>query len=164
MTSAHLIEETDRQLTPAQQSALARQLLARLLADRYGISPLPAITVTATGKPYFASHPGIHFSLSHCPRAVMAVISDAPVGCDIEEVQTDAPPELLQAAFSPAEQTRIAEAATPPLELTRIWTRKEAYVKRTGSIPDDPVDWPSEMPDVSTVCEIAKGYVYSISR
>ncbi len=102
MTSAHLIAETDRQLTPAQQSALARQLLARLLADRYGISPLPAITVTATGKPYFASHPGIHFSLSHCPRAVMVVISDAPVGCDIEEVQTDAPPELLQAAFSPS--------------------------------------------------------------
>ena len=164
--TAHLIEKTPSPLTPRQQSAKARELLARLLADTYGIASLPVITILPTGKPYFPDYPHIHFNLSHCSKAVMAVIADSEVGCDIEEIQTDdnITPQLLEVAFSDDEQRQISESADRAVELTRIWTRKEANVKRTGSIPDDPREWPSEMPGVSTCCCQAGGYVYSISH
>ncbi len=164
----YLIEEIYEPLCPAQLSIRARGVLGSLLADRYGIRQLPVIATYPSGKPYFPTHPHIHFSLSHCSRAVMGAVSDTEVGCDIEDIQdaADITSELLQVAFSLAEQARILQSATPAVEMTRLWTRKEANMKRTGSIPDNPVNWLSEMPGVSTYtcCEAAKGYIYSISH
>lgn len=164
----YLVEEIHEPLSPAQLSVRVRKVLGRLLADRYGISRLPVIATYPSGKPYFPTHPHIHFSLSHCSRAVMTAVSDTEVGCDIEDIQdaADITSELLQVAFSLAEQARILQSANPAVEMTRLWTCKEANMKRTGSIPDNPVNWLSEMPDVSTstCCEAAKGYMYSISH
>lgn len=164
--TAHRIEEIRSPLSPQQQSAKARELLARLLADTYAIAPLPVIATLPTGKPYFPDHPHIHFNLSHCSKAVMAVIADSEVGCDIEEIQSDddITPQLLEVAFSDDERRQISVSADRGVKLTRIWTRKEANVKRTGSIPDDPREWQSEMPGVSTCCCQAGGYIYSISH
>lgn len=36
------------------------------------------------GKPYFKNRKEIHFSLSHSEERVMCIISDEPVGCDVE--------------------------------------------------------------------------------
>lgn len=164
--TAHLIKEVHSPLSPQQQSAKARELLARLLADTYDIAPLPVIAKLPAGKPYFPNYPHIHFNLSHCSKAVMAVIADSEVGCDIEEIQSDndITSQLLEVAFSDDERRQISGSADRAVELTRIWTRKEANVKRTGSIPDDPRMWQSEMPGVSTCCCQAGGYIYSISH
>ncbi len=150
-------------MSPAQLSGMARGLLASLLDGHYGLSPLPQIAVAENGKPYFPSHPEIHFSLSHCKKAVMAVVDSAEIGCDIEEIQKDFPLELLNVAFSEHEKHRILAAPAPELELTALWTRKEAVVKRNGTIPDFPSTWNSEDPNVLTRILPEAGYAFSIA-
>ena len=144
------VEGNASRLSPAELSRKARSLLAGLLKERYGLPRLPAMAVGSNGKPYFPEHPEIRFSLSHCRGAVMAVVSDREVGCDVEDVQADAPEELLRLAFSEEECKRIREAEDSGLELTRIWTRKESAVKMRGAIPDDPRQWPSDHPATRT--------------
>lgn len=157
------IKETDRILSPDEASGAARRILAELLAEHYGIDRLPPIVREESGKPVFAGNVGLHFSLSHCKRAVMAAVDRRPVGCDVEDMAEDCPEELLEVAFSPEERNQIIVADSSEIELTRLWTRKEAAVKRWGRIPDDPRDWPSDDRDTLTVVESAQGYAYSIA-
>lgn len=157
------IEPTEAEMTPMQLSAKARRLLASLLAEHYGLSSLPQIAVAKNGKPYFPAHPEIHFSLSHCRKAVMAAVDASEIGCDIEEIQKDFSLELLDAAFSEREKRRILASPAPERELTALWTRKEAMVKRSGDIPDFPATWNSEDPKLLTRILPEAGYAFSIA-
>ncbi len=44
----------------------------------------PKIALSASGKPFFADHPSVHFNISHSFEYVLCAIADHPVGCDIE--------------------------------------------------------------------------------
>lgn len=158
-----LIAECPVTLGPDRQSALGRTLLARLLVNHFGIDPLPEMRIRDDGKPYFPHHPRIRFNISHCRTAVMAVVSAVEIGCDIEDIAC-APPdkELLDLAFSEREKSAICRSGNPAVKLTQIWTRKEACVKCSGLIPDDPARWPSSSPGLSTFTPPGKPYVYSI--
>lgn len=103
------------------------------------------------------------FSLSHSQRAVMAVIDTKPVGCDIEDVTEGVDDALLAVTCTAAEARSIKASASPALEFTRIWTRKEAVVKRSGEIPDDPRQWPSDEPGLITEVSADGNFVWSIS-
>lgn len=84
---------------------------------------LPEIKKTSRGKPYFPGMPDIHFSLSHTKTHVLCVISDCPVGCDIES-----PREISERAlgfFCSAEELSLFD----PLDL---WVLKESYIKLFG--------------------------------
>lgn len=99
------------------------------------------------GKPSFANAPDIHFSISHSHEEVMLAISDAPVGCDIEQVRT-MKCSIVERFFSPCERSLILSslpdagetAAEGRPEYTgdaaraffRIWTLKESFMKVTG--------------------------------
>lgn len=134
---------------PEEQRLLSRQLLLQLLSEYCGIDTLPLMSVRFGGKPYFPQHPNIHFNLSHCQSAVMAVVSDSRVGCDIEDLF---PPDSLTIPhfFFPEKECALILASVDPLlEMTKMWTRKEALVKCRGSIPDDPLEWPSPGDDVN---------------
>lgn len=158
------IEEVDIRIAPAELSKRARIILEKLVNEEYGISPLPTIHKGKYGKPYFPEFPDIHFSISHCKSAVMAVIDSAPVGCDIEDIQEDAPEEFIAISFSESEIHEIRISENPLLTLTAIWTRKEAFVKREGEIPDDPRDWDSGTSGIHTCLpQDSKRYVYSIA-
>ena len=54
--------------------AEARALLALALEEGFGLRQMPEIARGERGKPYFPSHPQIHFNLSHSgPLALCAV-------------------------------------------------------------------------------------------
>ncbi len=157
------IEQTKTALSPSQQSKLARRLLSDLLAKYYDIHHFPEIAVSDNGKPYFPTHPDIHFSLSHCNVAVMAAVDSKEIGCDIEEIQFPFPKDILDIAFCDKEKAKILSAEFPSQELTALWTRKEASVKRNGYIPDDPIIWPSESPNILTRILPEYNYAFSIA-
>ena len=93
----------DRTLSEAERSTLARflpperqdriktseplcayALLCRALHELYGLEDLPQLSYGEHGKPYFASHPDVHFSLSHTRGAVLLAVHNEPIGADIE--------------------------------------------------------------------------------
>ncbi len=135
----------DGELSPRLQSLAARSLLADLIKDFAGITPLPRIVNDNCGKPRFADHPSLHFNLSHCDGAVLAAVARDPVGCDIERIATGAVDDsLMDFCLDEAQRAEVLAAADSDLEFTRIWTRKEALAKRSGRIYADVTSWPSD--------------------
>ena len=89
------------------------------------------VAVDAQGKPYCN---GIFFSLSHAGSLALCAISDAPVGCDIEQIK-DAPFEVVPRVFTAGERAYLRAAESEIEALRRffpLWTLKESYMKMTG--------------------------------
>lgn len=83
------------------------------------------------GKPYFADG-SVHFSLSHAGSCSAIAISDSEVGLDVEEISHRVDRRIAR-QFHPNERAYIDHAEDPLSALIEIWTRKESYVKYTGT-------------------------------
>ena len=86
------------------------------------------------GKPILENAPDFHFNLSHCKGLIFAVCSDtSPVGADAEGM-SDAYREILSCLHEEErkEVLRLSEEDARRLRFFEIWTRKEAFVKRSG--------------------------------
>ncbi|MBO7674973.1 MAG: 4'-phosphopantetheinyl transferase superfamily protein [Atopobiaceae bacterium] len=83
-------------------------------------------------KPYLANHPSIHFNLSHSGHVVACAVSDAPVGVDVEVVH-DHGPAVAAYCYQPQELDWLAQADDTAHAFTRLWVRKESYIKLIGT-------------------------------
>ena len=108
---------------------LAHPLLNRAAALLWGWTRPPELERSPRGKPYFAGRPDRWLSLSHSGGyALCALSEDGEVGVDIEVVRPHRP-GLPAYALTEAEQEAFDGSWE---EFTRLWTRKESWVKRTG--------------------------------
>ncbi len=90
------------------------------------------------GKPVLTASPDIHFNLSHSGILAVCAVSDQPVGVDVEVIQS-ANPEIGALCFQKQELAWINQSNDPARAFTRLWTRKESYLKRLGTgLTDDP--------------------------
>lgn len=82
------------------------------------------------GKPMVE---GLEFNLSHSGDLVICVVSDKPVGCDIEKLR-EAPKGVSERCFSDGEQAYLSQFVGEEYDKAffRLWTMKESYVKMTG--------------------------------
>ena len=129
----------DRPLSEAERSTLARflpperqdriktseplcayALLCRALHELYGLEDLPQLSCGEHGKPYFASHPDVHFSLSHTRGAALLAVHNEPIGADIECLRP----------VSGAMRTRFH--AANDADFWRLWVQRESRCKRAG--------------------------------
>ena len=78
----------------APGSAFAYSLLRYALEVWKGAPELPEITTDGRGKPYFPERPDWHFSLSHTRGFVLAAVSAAPVGADVQLRRLPSPVSL----------------------------------------------------------------------
>ena len=130
----------DRTLSEAERSTLARflpperqdriktseplcayALLCRALHELYGLEDLPQLSYGEHGKPYFASHPDVHFSLSHTRCAALLAVHNEPIGADIECLRPVR-----------AERLRRVLGAETELDFWQRWTEYESRCKRRG--------------------------------
>jgi len=118
--------ERDRRLCVA-----AYRLLQRALATEYGIVEPPSFCYDSAGKPMLSGFPEVHFSMSHCREAVACVVSDTPVGIDIEAIdQYD--PEVAASVMSDSEIHLIMTSPRPDVAFVKLWTMKECLYKLSG--------------------------------
>jgi 4'-phosphopantetheinyl transferase len=122
-----------------REARLAAHLLVRWCAARMTGRPLTAFEVRHRcaecgsadhGRPFLDGVPELHVSLAHRPGAVVAAVGTAPVGVDVELVDTRPGaavpvPDLL----SPGELAQVRQAEDPALAFLRLWVRKECLVK-----------------------------------
>ena len=108
------------------------ELLTQLLVKWGGdnVDKMPEFVYNEHGAPYLAIGP--YFSISHCKQGIAVVVSDRPVGIDIEGLRK-VDDGLVRKTMNVEEQAQIAAAANPEQEFIRLWTRKEAYVKMQGT-------------------------------
>ncbi|MBO4624244.1 MAG: 4'-phosphopantetheinyl transferase superfamily protein [Bacteroidales bacterium] len=121
------VKDSDR-----RQSLAAYLLLLQALEEEYGISDPVEFGFGPHGKPFLKDYPHIHFNLSHCPGASLCVLEASPVGCDIEGVPPVLDEDLCRWVCSDQEFAQIRQSARPTVAFTRLWTRKEAFLKFTG--------------------------------
>lgn len=150
--------ERDRKLC-----ALAYILLCEGLRKEYGITELPVFDYGEHGKPFIIGHPDIHFNISHCREAVVCVLSDRPVGVDVESMRGYR--ELLvRYTMNDAEISEIEQSACPEIEFIRLWTRKEAVMKCYGSGITNDIKHVLEHNslETTTITSADNRYVYSV--
>ena len=125
------IEELKKPTSQKEQSEIGRKLLLRGLNVEYGFREMPEISFGIYGKPFFKLHPEIHFNISHCRNAVVAVISDCEVGVDVECINPF-DRELAEYISSQEELDSVLKSSDPALAFTILWTKKESCCKLTG--------------------------------
>ena len=99
--------------------------------------PILNFRIAEHGKPYLVDHADIFFNISHCRQAIVTAVSNHEVGIDAEGKRRYSE-GILERAFNTQEQQMIREAdesLTTDSEkvFARIWTRKEAFFKWTGT-------------------------------
>lgn len=152
------VKDSDRRLSLA-----VYLLLQEAVEKEYGITGELLFDWGPHGKPFLKDYPHIHFNLSHCPGVALCVVSDSPVGCDVENVPPALDLDVCRCVFSGKEQSLILSAPSPTLAFTRLWTQKEAFVKLTGEgITGHPT--PAEAVQFETVTAPSGAYVYTICR
>ena len=117
--------EKDRHLCLGAGLLLA-YALRRAGASNTSLRNLP------NGKPVLAAGPDIHFSLSHSGKLAVCAVSGQPVGVDVEVLHS-ADRDVMALCFQKQEQEWITQSNDPGRAYTRLWTRKESYLKRTGT-------------------------------
>lgn len=117
---------------PISNSPLGRPIAAspRPIASERRPLNTPSFLYNEHGAPYLEDGP--YFSISHCKQGIAVVVSDWPVGIDIEGLRK-VDEGLVRKTMNIVEQAQIAAAANPEQEFIRLWTRKEAYVKMQGT-------------------------------
>lgn len=84
------------------------------------------------GKPVLANDPNIHFNLAHSGFLAVCAVANQPVGVDVEVLQNE-DPEVMAMCFQPIEKKWVNQAEEQHCEFTRLWTRKESYLKLRGT-------------------------------
>lgn len=137
-------------------------LLCEGLRKEYGITELPVFEYGEHGKPSIVGHPEIFFNMSHCREAAICVLSDVPVGVDVESIRSYSE-SLARYTMSDAEMELIEKAERPDVEFIRLWTLKEAVLKRSGEgIRNDMKHVLDGLKVAKTEINEKKGYIFSV--
>lgn len=117
-----------------KRSILAEVLLRHSLKKDFGISSEQIQFINNNyGKPKLKNFEHIHFNLAHSGDWVVCVVSDAPIGIDVEQIKT-IDIGIAKAFFTSDEYKDIL---SQPKEnqikyFHKLWTLKESYVKAEG--------------------------------
>ena len=142
--------------------AAAYLLLCEGLREEYGISEKPVFEYGEHGKPSIVGHPEIFFNMSHCREAAICVLSNKPVGVDIESIRPYNE-SLARYTMSDEEMALIESAERRDVEFIRLWTLKEAVLKCSGEgIRNDMKHVLDGLKDAKTVINEKKNYIFSV--
>lgn len=132
--------ERFRRRDDAERFIIGRALVRHLCAIHCGCEPRAIeILLAASGKPYVQSGLSLEFNVSHSGNCVLVAWSTTgPVGVDVEAATPGGREtflEMAQRAFSPDEFAILRSAGADEVAglFYRIWVRKEALLKASGT-------------------------------
>ncbi|WP_405886324.1 4'-phosphopantetheinyl transferase superfamily protein (plasmid) [Streptomyces sp. NBC_01136] len=137
---AAFVHEADR-----VQYAFAHIALRKALGDWLGMAPAKLSFAREAcpccggphGRPILAASSAapVEFSLSHGGRMVAIALARVAVGVDVEPVPDEQVATKVSARLHPDERAEIEACEVPEraARFTRLWARKEAYLKALGT-------------------------------
>lgn len=152
-----------------RRAVLVSELIVRSAIYRTcGISNKEILfAANAYHKPLLLNKTDFHFNISHSEDAASVMISNVPVGIDIEKLRMIDDGRISGRFYTTKEISYINEAQEDEERRRRffmIWTRKEAYIKCVGKgllIPLRSFDVLSEEMDAKTQTFQKDGYIVS---
>ena len=117
----------------ARRERAAGMLLLKSTLREVGVANFN-IEILPSGKPVLRGSK-LHFSISHSGGLCALVLSDSPVGIDLQDVQTVSGISNLDSfakRFFSRDEYEVFRQEPTPSQLCRIWTRKEALCKLLG--------------------------------
>ena len=114
-----------------QRLCVGAGLLAVSMLRRAGARDL-TLQYSEQGKPSLVRHPNLHFNLSHSGTLAVCAVSGEPVGVDVETI-CDHGDEVARYCYQPKELDWLSQAPDRAQAFTRLWVRKESYIKLTGT-------------------------------
>ncbi len=122
-----------------EQALASRALQRRALSACTDVAPAAwRFVAGAHGRPEIGAPPitpPLRFNVANSHGLVAcAVTIDRDVGVDVEPWRGDAPAELIERCFAPAERAALTAlpAGSRPRRFVELWTLKEAYIKARG--------------------------------
>lgn len=127
-----------------KRRSLGAELLLEKMLREAGFPEMAekrSVSYSDRGKPYFPGNP-VYFSLSHSGNRVMCAVSDKPVGCDIEQIDTKKTDctALARRFYNERESWKLEETVRKQpngddaaVMFFTLWTQKEAYAKCTDT-------------------------------
>lgn len=115
---------------------IVTRAILRLLLARYHSSEPEKIkfTTNKNRKPQLFEGNGIYFNVSHSHQRIAIAISTQEIGVDLEFVKPDFDyMDIASYSFAQEELTWLNESQHPVDDFFCLWTRKEAFLKGTGS-------------------------------
>lgn len=97
------------------------------------------------GKPKITEEQEIHFNLSHAKDYAVVAFSKEEVGIDIEQIRKGK--EKIAERFFSTEEKELLHEKWSDSTFTKIWTRKESFVKAYGTGLSIPIDQFSVLSD-----------------
>ena len=113
-------------------------LLKRMLWQYFSIEN-PVILKTENGKPY-VENKGVYFSVSHTHGLAACAVANSPVGIDCEKILPRTKESILNFSdrfFVSNELAFMEGEGYSPLSFYKVWTGKEATIKKRGSNMSD---------------------------
>lgn len=108
----------------------SRALLLECASYYSGVSEADFILSHERGKkPYFLSHPDVHFSISHSEKLFSCAFSSVPVGHDVQYPRRNISTERVAGRYFCENERKLIENG---FNFFDLWCRKEAMVKLSG--------------------------------
>ncbi len=123
-----------RHLDDLDRSLIAEIFIRSEVIRRFGLRNRDIHFESGTwGKPFLSLPAPFQFNCSHSGHYVLCVISEDPVGCDIEMTK-EADMGVASLVFSTKECESLREVSGEKRNwlFHRLWTRKESFIKATG--------------------------------
>ncbi|MEG0927535.1 4'-phosphopantetheinyl transferase family protein [Chryseobacterium sp.] len=119
----------------AARSLLGDLIIRTILCKHYGLkNDEIQYEYQEFGKPFLPNHPHFHFNISHSGDWVVGVVSNHPIGIDIEKI-TEVKEDLASLALCTEEHQKLQalNEMDQNLFFFKLWTLKESYVKAIGT-------------------------------
>ena len=114
------------------QCAVAYLLLIHALREEGVFVDMPEFGYGEHGKPFLKNYPTWHFNFSHCKNAVCCVLSREQIGVDVEDIR-EYKEYLAEYVCNEKELAALHSSDDRADVFYKLWTRKEAVFKMSGS-------------------------------
>lgn len=112
-----------------EKNISSHDLLKKILKEEYNIDSFTIIK-NEFGKPYLKDNQ-LYFSISHDIDTCAIAISSSEIGIDLEYLNYNE--RVINKYFYDAEKEIVAKSNNLKYDFTKIWVKKEAYLKMKGT-------------------------------
>ena len=112
-----------------EKNISSHDLLKKILKEEYNIDSFTIIK-NEFGKPYLKDNQ-LYFSISHDIDTCAIAISSSEIGIDLEYLNYNE--RVINKYFYDAEKEIMAKSNNLKYDFTKIWVKKESYLKMKGA-------------------------------